>query len=180
MLKSVKLSFGLIAYNIKYMNKNKKIILIVVLTLIFFTIFYFFVDALINKKINKIKEESKTQFIPEVVDSASVNSSISSTTQLSDQELKALTPAAREEVLNNIINTPVSIEKVTGITSDQKDTRALISGGIIVGTATGTNIIKSADNIGANNGTSTSPAIVGGSSGDLQAEIDAIRQKNNQ
>jgi len=81
-----------------------------------------------------------------------------------------MSPEDREKALNSTINSAANISNITGITDsgDGSGFKPIISDGIISGVSTGTGVL-------INNSSSTPSNSVDSAEGNMQDEIDRIR-----
>lgn len=141
MAKLDELNFGLIVFN--YNNMDKKNILLIgaaIVAIIILIVSFINFSKKENTQINNnVPTENNSDQIISDEQTDLENGVISSTTVnlISDQQIEAMAPEKKEEVLNMRVATPENIETVTGIKEGSKTAQPVIENGIIVGVPTG-------------------------------------------
>lgn len=180
----------------KLVRINKKTILITAgIVLLIILLGYFLITSLVSSQLKKFSQNTSTAVSNSNTTKSSQNtktivsddrvliytdpSATNPTTVISEAELNKLSPAEREQVLNNVVDDATNIKNATGITNSGSGSefKPIIAGGIITGVATGTGALPGAS--GNVNNQASGTGAVAPSSGSLQAEIDAIRNKGN-
>jgi len=163
----------------KMFNMSKKAVLIMAgVVLLALLGGYFLVSSLVSSKMKKFYKETET-----IVNDDRVliytDPAASTTDIVSQSDLKNLNREDREKILNDAVDDATNIRNTTGITDSGSgsDFKPVITGGIISGVATGTGALPTKTTAGTGTGTGT--GTVAPSSGDLQDEIEAIRNGGN-